>query len=96
MGWYKHELHKDLWRPDKWSYEKKKDILARIDKARELLEILKRNIVNNSLDTHETYNRIFDIAEGLYGDMEIGKLIQDYNRRKAAVAKLLDKRGLRK
>ena len=95
MGWLKFDINKCKWRPDKWGYERKKEILAKISKARSLLAMLSKNVSNEELDTHETYGRVYDIMEELYNDIEIGKLTEDYLRRKKEVDDRLRKRGLK-
>lgn len=82
---------------DKWrgySYEQKKDIHKKIEVLHGLLRTLYNNVTKNDIDTDTTYNKIFDMVEGLYGELDIHNLTLDNQRRWHEHKDLLRKKGL--
>jgi hypothetical protein len=70
--------------PDRWkgyTYEKKQELLSRVNDIRKLLPVLQNDITHSSTNIDVVYNEIFEVVESLYGELDIGNLTQDKNRR---------------
>lgn len=81
---------------DKWkgyTYEQTQRISADIELLKSRLDLLRLDVVRNSINTDDRYNEIFEMVESLYGELDLHNLALDNNRRWKAHKDILKKKG---